>query len=111
METFCCKTRIIAGKAAREVIREMSFARLLVVADPFFVENGLAESIAQASGAQRWALFGEVMPDPTVELAAKGTAMVKELRPDVEPFVGNSKRGYMPKISTEYEESTEEFPI
>ena len=82
METFCCKTRIIAGKAAREVIREMGFARLLVVADPFFVENGLAESIAQASGAQRWALFGEVMPDPTVELAAKGTAMVKELRPD-----------------------------
>ena len=40
METFCCKTRIIAGKAAREVIREMGFARLLVVADPFFVENG-----------------------------------------------------------------------
>ena len=82
MEVFSCETKIVAGRPAREVVREMGFDRLLVVADPFFVENGLAKQLAESSGARRWELFGEVMPDPTVELAAKGTAVVKELRPD-----------------------------
>ncbi len=82
MEVFSCKTKIIAGRSAGEVIRELGFERLLVVADPFFVENGLAKSLAEASGARRWEIFGEVEPDPTVELAAKGTAVVKDLRPD-----------------------------
>lgn len=82
MEVFSCETKIIAGRPAEEVLRELGFSRLLVVADPFFVENGLAKRLAEASGAERWVLFGEVMPDPTVELAARGTAAVKELRPD-----------------------------
>ena len=82
MEVFSCDTKIIAGKPAGEVLRELGFARLLVVADPFFVENGMAKALAEDSGAERWQVFGEVTPDPTVELAARGTAVVKDLRPD-----------------------------
>ena len=82
MEVFSCETKIVAGRAAGEVIRELGFERLLVVADPFFVENGTAKGLAEASGARCRQVFGEVMPDPTVELAAKGTAVVKDLRPD-----------------------------
>ena len=82
MEHFSCETKIVAGRPARDVIKEQNFDRLLVVADPFFCKSGLAKELAEASGARRYEIFGEVEPDPTVELAAKGTAVVKALRPD-----------------------------
>ena len=58
-----------------------------------------------------WCANNMYKPEPSRSALRLIGKHMKELRPDVEPFVGNSKRGYMPKISTEYEESTEEFPL
>ena len=53
-----------------------------MVADPYFMENGTAERLAQLSGAQERRIFHKVSPDPSVELAAEGTAAVREFQPD-----------------------------
>lgn len=83
MKEFFCKTKIVCGSGAVSALRTMEAKRLLVVADPFFAKNGTAERIAARSGAQEVEIFSDVAPDPSVELAAKGTAKVKEFRPDV----------------------------
>lgn len=83
MSEFYCKTRLVCGSGAVSALKELGAIRLLVVADPFFEKNGTAERIAKESGAQVVEMFSEVVPDPTVALAAKGTARVKEFRPDV----------------------------
>ena len=58
-----------------------------------------------------WCLDNMYKPEPSRSALRLMGRHIKELREDLEPFVSNSKRGYMPKISTEYEESTEPSPF
>ena len=83
LERFVCGTQIICGDGAVSVLAELGAKRVLVVTDPFFHENGEAERVAKATGADRWEIFHEVAPDPGVTLAAKGTAVVRALEPDL----------------------------
>ena len=51
--------------------------------DPFFYKNGVAQRIAEASKAEHVEIFHDVRPDPTVELAAEGTAKLKAFGADL----------------------------
>lgn len=82
MERFSCRTQIISGPDAVSVLETLGIRRLLLVADPYFVKNGMAEKIAARAKAEKTEVFHKIQPDPSVELAAEGTALVKELRPD-----------------------------
>ena len=83
MERFSCGTEIISGMGSMQALKELSPRRLMVVTDPFFYENGTAGKLAALANAGETAFFSEVAPDPTVELAARGTAEVRAFRPDV----------------------------
>ena len=83
MTHFCCKTRIVSGRGALGELGKLGAKRLLLVTDPFFVQNGVAEEIAQQAGAEETEVFSQVAPDPDVALAAKGTARVQAFKPDV----------------------------
>ena len=83
MEVFSCKTKIISGAGAISALGEMEAKRLFLVTDPFFMKNGVAEKVAKAAKAEATEIFDKVIPDPTVELAAEGTARLKEFRPDL----------------------------
>ncbi len=82
MERFFCKTRIIAGEGSLASLAELHIKRLLIVADPFFYENGTANHIAHISKAAHTEVFSKVAPDPSVTLAAEGTKLVQEFTPD-----------------------------
>ncbi len=82
MECFSCKTKIIAGTGALEALKELRLKRLLLVADPYFVKNGWAQKVLALSGAEATEVFDKVTPDPTVALAAEGTAVARQFRPD-----------------------------
>lgn len=83
MEEFQCGTKIVAGPGAIRALGELGAKRLFLVTDPFFRKNGMAEKVAQASGAAETEYFDEVQPDPTVELAAEGTARLKRFGADL----------------------------
>ena len=83
MHIFDCKTRIISGVDALSWLRGRQCRRLLVVSDPYFRENGWAEKIAESVEAEKREIFDKVKPDPTVELAAEGTALMGQLKPDL----------------------------
>ena len=82
MERFFCKTRIIAEAGSLASLAELHINRLLIVADPFFYENGTANHIAHISKAAHTEVFSKVAPDPSVTLAAEGTRLVQEFEPD-----------------------------
>ena len=88
MESFYCKTKIIAGAGAVSALEEFRAKRVLVVSDPFFFQNGMAEQVAHKAKAIHYEIFHQVKPDPSVELAARGTAMVKEFGPDLMVALG-----------------------
>lgn len=82
MEQFYCKTKIISGAGAVDALEELRAKRLFLVTDPFFYDNGTASRVAAAAKAEAVEIFHKVAPDPTVELAAEGTAAVREFGPD-----------------------------
>ena len=88
MNAFVCKTKIYSGEGALRVLKELHPQRLMVVTDPYFYENGTAQKIAAISGAPETAFFARVAPDPTVELAASGTADLRSFQPDVLVMLG-----------------------
>ena len=81
MKEFSCRTKIVVGEAA-PALKALGSRRLLLVTDPFFAEKGVGATLLQNCGAETTALFSEVVPDPSVELAARGTALVKDFQPD-----------------------------
>ena len=83
MEEFSCKTRVVSGSGTIRMLGQLEKKRLFLVTDPFFVKNGVADQVAQASGCREVELFDRVQPDPTVELAAEGTAKLRSFEPDL----------------------------
>ena len=88
MERFCCKTAVVSGAGAVSALADLHVRRLLVVTDPFFYENGVAAQVARHAKAEQCEYFYDVKPDPSVELAAAGTALVKKFQPDVVVALG-----------------------
>ena len=83
MEKFSCGTAIVSGAGAVSALAELGGKRLFLVTDPFFMKNGTAQKIAEAANAAEVEIFDKVQPDPTVELAAQGTARLKAFAPDL----------------------------
>ena len=81
MKEFFCGTKIIVGSGAVAALKGLGAQRVLLVTDPFFARNGTAQRIGAVTGAQT-EIFDKVAPDPSVELAAEGTAKVKQWNPD-----------------------------
>ena len=80
---FTCDTRIVMGTGAVSALKELQIKRLLLVTDPYFVKTGKAQLVLEAAAAAENRVFDRVEPDPSVSLAAEGTALVKEFKPDV----------------------------
>ena len=88
MGEFVCETRMIIGHNAISALKELGAKRLLLVTDPYFISSGGAQRVIDASGAALVQIFDRVEPDPTVTLAAEGTAVVKEFSPDLVAALG-----------------------
>ena len=52
MEQFSCRTKLICGEGALEQLGKLQIGSLLLVTDPFFAQNGTAERVAKAAGAE-----------------------------------------------------------
>ena len=83
MQEFKCGTKILSGAGAVKKLGDFRARRVFLVTDPFFYENGTAQRIGALTGAESVEMFHDVKPDPTVELAAEGTAKLKEFGADL----------------------------
>lgn len=88
MERFTVRTQIVSGADSLSYLGEMGISRLLLVADPYFVQNGWTDRVLQAAKKPESRVFDKVFPDPTVELAAEGTKLLQEFDPDTVVALG-----------------------
>ena len=88
MERFGMGTRIFSGAGAVGVLAGFGAKRVFLVTDPYFYGNGTAARVAEACHPEMVEFFSDVRPDPTVELAAAGTARLKEFGPDLVVALG-----------------------
>ncbi len=83
MDEFNCRTRVISGAGAVRKLAELGAKRVFLVTDPYFFENGTAARIASLTQAEQVEFFSGVKPDPSVELAAEGTAKLRAFGADL----------------------------
>ena len=88
MGQFSCKTRIFFGAGSMERLKELGSRRLFLVSDPYFAENGTAQTLLSLSGAAETQVFSQVKPDPTVELVAEGVLQLQNFQPDTVVALG-----------------------
>ena len=88
MEAFSGKTVIYSGAGAVKALAEFHARRLFLVTDPFFMKNGMAQKVVKAANCEKTEIFDGVKPDPTVELAAEGTARLRAFGPDLVVALG-----------------------
>ena len=88
LEKFSCKTVIYSGAGAVHALAGLGAKRVFLVTDPFFMKNGMAQKVADAAKAEAVEVFSGVKPDPSVELAAEGTAKLKAFTPDLVVALG-----------------------
>ena len=82
VQNFTCKTRIVTGEQSMDALKELGIRRLFLVTDPYFHNNGMAQQVAQRTGAEQTEIFSRVSPDPDVQLIAESTAQCKAFDPD-----------------------------
>ena len=83
MDEFNCRTKVYAGAGAVKKLGEFGAKRVFLVTDPYFYKNGTAQRVASEARAEQVEIFHDVKPDPTVELAAEGTAKLREFGADL----------------------------
>jgi len=84
---FSCGTKIITGSGARWALKELKFRRLFLVTDRFFSECGTATELCKGLACE-YQIFDGVLPDPTAELAARGTKALLTFAPDLVVALG-----------------------
>ncbi|HIT90885.1 MAG TPA: iron-containing alcohol dehydrogenase [Candidatus Merdenecus merdavium] len=83
MDTFKVKTEIKFGQNALEYLKTIRDQKILIVTDPFMVQSNLIGKVTEFFTAGNYHVFSDIVPDPPVELVAKGVTEAKAFAPDV----------------------------
>ncbi len=78
MDSFSLGTEIIAGAGAISALSRLGAKRVMVAAEPKYIQKGWAEQAARASGAAHYWLFPMAGGEPTLALASEGAEKRKE---------------------------------
>ncbi len=84
MSNVYIKTKIRSGHYAMEYLRKIRKKRVMVVCDKFLSESGAINYITDAlDSSNAVAIFDQAIPDPTIEVVAKGLGMICKVHPDI----------------------------
>lgn len=82
MQNFKVKTNVCFGEGALNVLSEQK-GNVVIFTDAFMVSSGAAENIkSKLSSADSVKIFGEIKPDPPIELIAAGLAFLIDAKAD-----------------------------
>lgn len=81
MQSLTWNTRLLFGPGALEGLRTLGARKTLLVSDPFFVKNGMAQRVLELCGGES-RIFQEVKPDPALSQVVRGVALLEEFHPD-----------------------------
>lgn len=89
MQTFKVKTKVCFGEDAMSVLGGYKDVNAVIFTDAFMVKSGAADRIASyLTGARSVRIFGEIKPDPPIELIADGLAFLIDAKADIVVALG-----------------------
>ncbi len=89
MNTFKAKTEIRFGADALQSLADFHAKSAVIITDSFLVKSGVAEKVSAAmSGCDHVSIFGDVEPNPPIELVAKGLKFLNAANADLVVALG-----------------------
>lgn len=82
MDTFVCATRLCFGQDALQALDTLAAKRVLLVTDPFFVQNGTAQRVLSHLSGAETEIFDRVKGEPSLALVAEGVEVFRKAQPD-----------------------------
>lgn len=84
MGNFQMATKIFEGKGAIDELKTIPMHRVLVICDPFMEKSHKVEVVTDrlAENDEKYLVFAEVVPDPTIDVVAKGIIEALRIKPD-----------------------------
>lgn len=90
MGTFSVGPRVYFGAGELKKLREIECKRIFIVTDPFMVTSGFISKITEHldSANINYEIFSEIVPDPPIEVVAKGVKAMDKYSPDALITIG-----------------------
>lgn len=89
MNTFKAKTEIRFGSDALDSLNEFQAESAVLITDAFMVKSGAADRIAaKLTGCRKVSIFGDVKPNPPIELVADGLKFLNAANADLVVALG-----------------------
>lgn len=88
MNTFRLPTNVCFDANALDKLKEYKNLNAVIFTDPFMVKSGVADRIAEKLSECNVSIFGEVRPDPPIELVAQGLDFLLKANADIVVALG-----------------------
>ncbi len=89
MEQFKAKTEVRFAQNALDALAEFENVNAVIITDPFMVKSGAAQRIAdKLCHCSKVEIFGEVKPDPPIELIVDGLKFLRQADADIVVALG-----------------------
>jgi len=88
MNTFRLPTNVCFDANALDKLKEYKNLNAVIFTDPFMVKSGVADRIAEKLSECNVSIFGEVRPDPPIELVAQGLEFLLKANADIVVALG-----------------------
>ena len=82
MDTFVCATRLCFGQDALQALGALNAKRVLLVTDPFFMQNGTVQRVLSHLSGAETEIFDRVEGEPSLALVAEGVEVFRKAQPD-----------------------------
>ena len=84
MKQVYIKTRVFSGEDSLDRLRKFEEKKIWLIADAFLVDNGSVDQIkSKISKSNKIIVCRDVVPDPPLEVVARGVALMRNIQPDI----------------------------
>lgn len=85
MNSFSIKPKVYFGQNALEHLSELNYKKAFVVTDPFMIKCGAINTVTEPlkKSGINYDIFSDIVPDPPIEIIAKGLKAMDSANPDV----------------------------
>ena len=91
MERFSCKTSVISGAGALEILGQQSCRRLLVVSASGMEQEARLQNVVKAAGKTVTEYRNITVTEATMKQAVEGSRMIRDFQPDLIAVIGDGQ--------------------
>lgn len=88
MNRFSLKPKIIFDKNPLTYLKTISENNFMIISDPFIAKGDMMKKITDEIDGKDYVIFSDIVPDPPLEVVARGIKKLNDIKPDCVIAIG-----------------------